>query len=93
MRESIRQAPRTYEATLTVHAPAERVREAMRWFGGGVEPIDDASCTLTLRGDSIAWLGACVGLIEADYTLHGAPELAAWLDGFAGRVSRAGYSA
>ena len=90
VRESIRQAPRSHRATLTVHAPAERVRETARWFGGGVEPLDDASCTLTLNGDSISWLGACVGLVEAEYTLHGPPELAAWLDAFAARIGQAG---
>jgi predicted DNA-binding transcriptional regulator YafY len=93
VRESIRQAPRSYTATLTVHAPAEQVRERARWFGGTVEDGDDAGCTLTVRGDSLSWLGACVGLVEADYTLHGPPELAAWLEEFAGRVGRAGYSA
>jgi len=93
VRESIRQVPRSYTATLTVQAPAERVRETARWFGGTVEELDDARCTLTLRGDSIGWLGACVGLVEADYTLHEPPELAAWLDAFAERVGRARYSA
>jgi predicted DNA-binding transcriptional regulator YafY len=93
VRESMRQVPRTYEATLTVHTAAEEVQRSARWFGGTVEAIDDATCALTLRGDSIGWLGACVGLVEADYTLHGPPELAAWLDEFAARVGRAGYSA
>jgi len=93
VRESRRQMPRSFEATLTVHAPAEEVEPRARWFGGTVEAIDDASCALTLRGDSIGWLGACVGLVEADYTLHGPPELAAWLDAFAARVGRARYSA
>jgi predicted DNA-binding transcriptional regulator YafY len=93
VRESLRQVPRSYEATLTVHAPAEEVQSSARWFGGSVEAIDGARCALTLRGDSIGWLGACVGLIEADYTLHGPPELAAWLDEFSARIARAGYSA
>jgi predicted DNA-binding transcriptional regulator YafY len=93
VRESLRQVPRSYEATLTVHAPAEEVQRTARWFGGAVEAIDDARCTLTLRGDSIGWLGACVGLVEADYTLHGPPELATWLDAFAVRIAQAGYSA
>ena len=93
VRDSIRQAPRSYTATVTVHAPAEQVRERARWFGGTVEECDEASCTLTVRGDSLSWLGACVGLVEADYTLHGPPELAVWLQEFASRVGRAGYSA
>jgi predicted DNA-binding transcriptional regulator YafY len=93
VRESLRQVPRSYEATLTVHAPAEEVQRSARWFGGSVETIDDARCSLTLRGDSIGWLGACVGLVEADYTLHGPPELAAWLEEFSARIGRAGYSA
>jgi predicted DNA-binding transcriptional regulator YafY len=93
VRESMRQVPRTYEATLTVHTAAEEVQRSARWFGGTVEAIDDATCALTLRGDSIGWLGACVGLVEADYTLHGPPELAVWLDEFAARVGRASYSA
>jgi predicted DNA-binding transcriptional regulator YafY len=94
VRDSLRQMPRSYEAVLTVFAPAEHVRDRASRLGGTVEECDgDEQCTLTIRSDSLGWLGACIGLLEADYTLHGPPELATWLGEFATRIGRASYSA
>ncbi len=95
VRDSIRQVPRSLTATLTVHASAERVRETARWLRAEVEPIDDERCTLTLRADSLGWLGACIVLLDADFVVHDPPELADWLATATDRLGRAAaaYSA
>jgi predicted DNA-binding transcriptional regulator YafY len=90
VRESIGSMPVRYEAVVTVCAPADVVGEQARRFGKAVvEAIDADTCTLHLSGDSVAWLGACVLLLEADFTVHGPPDLAAWLERAGGRVARA----
>jgi predicted DNA-binding transcriptional regulator YafY len=90
VRESLVSMPVRYEARLTVQAPAEVVVEQARRFGKAtVAGLDDRSCTLRLSGDSLPWLGACVLLLEADFTVDAPPELAAWLERTADRIERA----
>ena len=80
VRESIGSMPVRYETRVTVHAPAAVVTEKARWFGqASVDAVDDATCTLRMAGDSLAWLGASVLLLEADFTVRSPPELAQWL--------------
>ena len=88
VRRSLDQQPRTYTAELTVAAPADVVNEQIHWVGGRAEAIDDERCRVCFRGDSLAWLCACVSLLEWEYELHGPPELAARLHEVAGRIGR-----
>ena len=90
VRESIGSMPVRHEARLTVCSPAATVKERARWFGhASVEPLDAQTCALRMTGDSIAWLGAAVMLLEADVTVHSPPELSDWLGQAAGRIGRA----
>jgi predicted DNA-binding transcriptional regulator YafY len=89
VRESLQTQPRTYSAQLTVQAPADAVGSVAGWFRAQVQPIDDHSCAMTLNSDSLAWLAAGIGMLEADFTLHGPPELAHFLTQLAGRIDRA----
>ena len=90
VRERLGSMPVRYEARLTVHAPADAVRDQARRFGRAtVAPVDAATCTLSISGDSLAWLGACVLLLEAEFAVHGPVELAEWLARAGGRVERA----
>lgn len=89
VRESIGSMPVRYEASLTVSAPSAYVTDKARWFGHAtVDPLDEATCRLRMTGDSIAWLGASVLLLEADFAVHAPPELARWLADAAERVRR-----
>ena len=92
VRESLGSMPVRYEARLTVAAPADAVAEQARRFGKAtVDAVDDRSCTLCLSGDSLAWLGACVLLLEADFTVEAPPELADWLEQARRRLERAAH--
>jgi predicted DNA-binding transcriptional regulator YafY len=90
VRQSLGRMPARYEARVTVRSPAETVRERARWFGNAaVEALDPETSTLRLAGDSIAWLGASLMLLEADFTIDGPPQLDAWLEEARGRIERA----
>ena len=90
VRESIGNMPVRHEAHLTVRSPATAVRERARWFGSAsIESLDGETCALRMTGDSIAWLGASVLLLEAEVTVHSPPELSDWLEQAAGRIGRA----
>ncbi len=92
VRESLGSMPVRYEARLTVDAPAEAVAAQARRFGRAtVAPVDDGSCTLSLSGDSLAWLGACVLLLEAEFVVHAPSELGEWLAQAGSRVERAQF--
>lgn len=89
VRQSLRSRPRSYEADVTLHKPAEQAAELMRWFGGEISPRDDGSCRARLTGDSLGWMAAALGLMECDFEVHGPPELRDWLAAFAGRIGGA----
>lgn len=90
VRESLGNMPVRYEARITVCSPAATVREQARWFGNAtIEALDTQTSTLRMSGDSIAWLGASVMLLEADFTVHAPPQLAHWLDQARARIERA----
>jgi predicted DNA-binding transcriptional regulator YafY len=90
VRESLGSMPVRYEARVTVRAPADVVGEQARRFGKAtVAALDGDSCTLCISGDSLPWLGACVLLLEADFTVHAPIELAEWLEQARSRIERA----
>ncbi len=89
VRESLGNMPVRYEARVTVRSPAAVVRKQARWFGNAtVEPLDAETSTLCMASDSIAWLGASVILLEAEFTVDAPAELTQWLDGAKGRIER-----
>ncbi len=90
VRESLGSMPVRYEASVVVASPAATVRDRARWFGHPtVEALDAGTCRLCLSGDSLAWLGASVLLLEADFTVEAPSELARWLEDAGGRIGRA----
>jgi len=85
---SVRSAPMKYEARVTVHAPAaliaERVpREVV------VEPINDSSCLVHARSNSIEMLALYLGLLDAEFSVDEPPELVSQLGKLAERFARA----
>jgi predicted DNA-binding transcriptional regulator YafY len=85
---SVRSVPMKFEAKVTVHAPAaviaERVpREIV------IEPIDDNTCLLQARSNSIEMLALYLGLLDADFSVQEPPELVSQLEKLAKRFARA----
>ncbi|CAM5265809.1 helix-turn-helix transcriptional regulator [Streptomyces aurantiogriseus] len=66
-----------FQATVTLHEPAEAVADRV-WPGMGViEPVDDHSCLLHLGSDNPRDLAWMITSVDADFTLTQAPpELA-----------------
>ena len=85
---SVRSAPLKYEARVKVWAPAatiaERVpREVV------IEPIDDSSCIVHARSNSVEMLALYLGLMDADFTVSEPPELVSQLEKLARRFRAA----
>ncbi|MFI6444997.1 helix-turn-helix transcriptional regulator [Kitasatospora sp. NPDC050543] len=78
----------THRAVVTLHAPAEAVA---RRIGGAnrVEPIDEHSCRLHSRADSLEWLATRLAMLGCDFEVHDPPELVAYLRALGARIGRA----
>ena len=68
-----------HRARVTVHAPAAVVAERIDPAVGTVEPVDDLTCVLETGADSLASLAVHLGLLDADFTVAGPPELLEYL--------------
>src|SRR5438445_628963 len=85
---SVRSAPQRYEARVIVKAPAdviaERVPRAI-----AVEPIDDNTCAVLARSNSVEMLALYLGMLDADFVVTDPPELVARMSTLAGRYAAA----
>ncbi|KAB8194469.1 WYL domain-containing protein [Nonomuraea phyllanthi] len=61
-----------YEARFRVHAPAERLAGRT---AGVVEPVDDRTCLLTLRGDDLRLMALAVAFLDVDVEVLEPAEL------------------
>ncbi|MBD2894191.1 hypothetical protein amrb99_31140 [Actinomadura sp. RB99] len=76
-------------ARLLLHVPfAEAARHVTAWHGV-LEPVDDRTCRLHTRSDSLRYLAHRVAVLDVDYTLLDPPELADHLTAIADRAARA----
>ncbi|MCK9247523.1 MAG: YafY family transcriptional regulator [Solirubrobacteraceae bacterium] len=89
VRSSIASMPTRYEAVVTVFAPAEEIPREVGWFRGEIEPVDNATCRIRTRADSLSWLAVHLGFLVHDYRIDGPAELVAHVRGCAGRMGRA----
>ncbi len=87
--QSLRSAPRRYDARVTLHAPAEVMRER-RWLGGTVERLDDATCEYRASDDDLDWLAMRIAFQGVEFEVHEPPELIARLREIGGRIVRSG---
>ncbi|WP_198653340.1 helix-turn-helix transcriptional regulator [Actinocorallia populi] len=78
-----------YRAQVTVHAPADAVAERIGPAAGTVERVDERTCVLHTGADTVEALGVHLGLLDADFTVTGPPELLEHLRRLAGRYTRA----
>ncbi|MGE4426082.1 MAG: helix-turn-helix transcriptional regulator [Solirubrobacteraceae bacterium] len=89
VRSSIASMPARYEAVVTVFAPAEEIPREAGWFRGEIEPVDDVSCRIRTRADSLSWLTVHLGFLVHDYRIDGPPELVEHVRTCAERMGRA----
>ncbi|TME58861.1 MAG: YafY family transcriptional regulator [Chloroflexi bacterium] len=85
---SVRSAPMKYEAKVTVHAPAAVIAERVP-RDIAIEPIDDSSCLVHARSNTIEMLALYLGLLDADFSVDEPLELVSQLEKLAGRFARA----
>ncbi|GHH68976.1 transcriptional regulator [Kitasatospora indigofera] len=78
----------SFRAVATVHAPAE---EVLRRFPRADEvlPLDERSCRLQSREDSLEWLAMRLLMLGCEFEVHEPPELAGHLRALGARATRA----
>lgn len=76
-----------YEADVTVHMPAHELAGRDVW--GAIEPIDATRCRFRTTDHNLDWLAVRVGLLPAEFEVHGPPELVEHMAAMAGRWRRA----
>jgi predicted DNA-binding transcriptional regulator YafY len=78
-----------YRAAVTVYAPAAVVAERITPAVGVVEAADGERCVLHTGADTVETLAVYLGLLDADFTVDGPPELLAHLERLSRRYSGA----
>ncbi|REH38105.1 putative DNA-binding transcriptional regulator YafY [Kutzneria buriramensis] len=79
----------TYRAVATLHAPLDEIRRRMGGAKADLEVVDEHSCRLRTRADSLEWIGFRLAMLGCDFEVHEPPELAEYLRGLGRRVIRA----
>jgi len=88
VRRSVRSAPAKYEARVIVNASAQVIAERVpREIV--VEPIDDTTCAVHARSNSVEMLALYLGMLGADFTVSDPPELVAHLNKLSERYAAA----
>jgi len=85
---SIRSAPMKYEARVIVKAPASVIAERVP-RDIAIEPIDEETCTVLARSNSVEMLALYLGMLDADFTVTDPPELVARMGMLAERYAAA----
>lgn len=67
---SIRSMPVAHEATVVAHGPLEHVRHALRWADADVVAIEDSSCSVRLRAESLEWLVSSVAMLAITFAVE-----------------------
>ncbi|TYC16595.1 helix-turn-helix transcriptional regulator [Actinomadura syzygii] len=79
----------TITARVLLHVPADEAAEHVTAWQGVLEPVDDRTCLLHTRSDSLHFLAYRVTMLPVDYTLLDPPELAGPLADIARRAAAA----
>ncbi|MEU0463640.1 YafY family protein [Amycolatopsis sp. NPDC006131] len=75
VRRGVSAAAWRYRAEVTVHAPADVVRERINPAVGTVEALDATTCVLHTGADTVQSIAVHLGLLDLDFTVTGPPEL------------------
>jgi predicted DNA-binding transcriptional regulator YafY len=78
-----------FEARVTLHVPAEEIRERFPPHWGPVEPIDDQSCEYRTGDDDLDWLALRIAMFGVDFDVHEPPELIEHVRAMGQRLERA----
>jgi predicted DNA-binding transcriptional regulator YafY len=78
----------TYRAVVTLQAPVDEVRRRMGGARADLEPVDEHTCRLRTRADSLEWIAFRLAMLGCDFEVHEPPELAAYLRDMGERVIR-----
>jgi predicted DNA-binding transcriptional regulator YafY len=78
-----------FEARVTLHAPAETIRERFPSHWGSVEPLDEETCEYRTSDDDLDWLAIRISMFGVDFEVHEPPELGERLRAMARRLERA----
>lgn len=86
--QSIGSMPKPFEVTVRVVAPAESVREALRWTDSTVEAIDGSACRVVTRAETMDWVVSTVAQIavQFDIEVEGPAEVVAHVAGLTARL-------
>ncbi|KJS60724.1 YafY family protein [Streptomyces rubellomurinus] len=85
----LRRPSAAVEVVATVHAPARSVRARFKPNDSEIEPIDEHSCRLRSRADSLEYTAMRLLMLDCAFEVHEPPELRAHLRGLAERADRA----
>jgi predicted DNA-binding transcriptional regulator YafY len=83
-----RAAP-TYRAVVILHAPIEQIQRIIGRDRAELTAIDEHSCQLRTRTDSLDWIAFRVAMLDCDFEVQEPAELTAYIDRLAGRLARA----
>ncbi len=88
--DSLHAMPLTHEAVMAVEAPVDEVRSVLRWGDVEIETVNDRSCRVRLRADSIEWLMTAVAMVAVrfDVEVESPPELTGRLVELRARLGR-----
>ncbi len=87
---AITTAPYRYRARVLLQAPASVIAERVPPTVATVEPVDEATCTLTTGADSLDAIAFHLAMLGTDFTVLEPPELLAHVRTLADRLYRAG---
>jgi predicted DNA-binding transcriptional regulator YafY len=79
----------TYEVLATLRLPAGQVAQRLGAAPGDVEPIDEHSCRLSGRADTLEWLASRLLMLGCEFEVHEPPELLTYLRAAGTRAIRA----
>ena len=85
---NVRTAPGRHEARVVVKAPAAEITERVP-RGIAVEPIDDNTCAVQVKANSVEMLALYLGMLDAEFCVTEPPELVARLSKLSERFSSA----
>ncbi len=88
VRRGFEQLPATRRVEVLVRAPAAVVERRLGAWSR-VEAVDEGSCRMTMHADQFVWPALGLAQLDADFTVVGPPEFAAYLAQLAGRFLRA----
>lgn len=88
---SVRSAPMKYESKVRVQAPAAAIAERVP-HEIVIEPVDDNTCNVYAKSNSIEMLALYLGMLDADFTITEPPELLDQLAKLARRYAAAAAS-